>query len=56
MVLTENAEGTLLSYEVNIDITGKLAQIGSRLMEGTSKRLAKKFFENFEEALLARQA
>lgn len=56
VVLTENAEGTLLSYEVNIDITGKLAQIGSRLMEGTSKRLAKKFFENFEEALLARQA
>jgi len=52
--LTENDEGTLLSYEVQIDISGKLAQVGSRLIEGTSKRLAKKFFVNFEEALLSR--
>lgn len=55
VLLTENDEGTLLTYDVNIDVSGKLAQIGSRLMEGTSKRLAKKFFENFEEAVLARQ-
>lgn len=54
--LAENDDGTLLSYEVNIDITGKLAQVGGRLIEATSKRLAKKFFENFEEALLSRQA
>ncbi len=52
--LTEQEGGTLLSYEVQIDISGKLAQVGSRLIEGTSKRLAKKFFVNFEEALLAR--
>jgi carbon monoxide dehydrogenase subunit G len=52
--LTENDEGTLLNYEVNIDISGKLAQVGSRLIEGTSKRLAKKFFVNFEEALANR--
>ena len=54
--LSENDEGTLLNYEVNIDISGKLAQVGSRLIEGTSKRLAKKFFSNFEEALLSRQS
>lgn len=54
--LDENEEGTLLAYTVNIDISGKLAQVGGRLIEGTSKRLAKKFFANFEEALLARQA
>lgn len=54
--LDENADGTLLSYTVNIDISGKLAQVGGRLIEGTSKRLAKKFFANFEEALMARQA
>ncbi len=53
--LAENEGGTLLTYEVNIDIGGKLAQVGSRLIEGTSKRLAKKFFSNFEEALLSRQ-
>ncbi|OED42796.1 carbon monoxide dehydrogenase [Chromatiales bacterium (ex Bugula neritina AB1)] len=54
VVLTEQDSSTLLNYEVNIDIGGKLAQIGSRLVEGTSKRLAKKFFTNFEEALLAK--
>lgn len=54
--LTENAEGTLLAYEVKINISGKLAQVGSRLIEGTSKKLAKKFFANFEEALLSRHA
>jgi len=50
--LSEQNDGTLLSYEVNIDISGKLAQVGGRLIEGTSKRLAKKFFSNFETALL----
>jgi carbon monoxide dehydrogenase subunit G len=51
VTLTEQGSDTLLSYEVTIDITGKLAQVGSRLMEGTTKRLAKKFFANFEAAL-----
>jgi len=54
VLLTEAEDGTLLSYEVQIDISGKLAQVGGRLIEGTSKRLAKKFFVNFEEALLNR--
>ena len=54
--LSEQDDGTLLSYEVNIDISGKLAQVGSRLVEGTSKRLAKKFFSNFETALLERNS
>lgn len=52
--LTDQEESTLLSYEVNIDIGGKLAQVGGRLIEGTSKRLAKKFFVNFEEAVLSK--
>lgn len=51
VTLTEQDEGTLLAYVVQIDVTGKLAQVGGRLMEGTTKRLAKKFFINFEEAL-----
>ena len=55
--LDESEDGnTLLTYTVTIDISGKLAQVGGRLIEGTSKRLAKKFFSNFEEALLERQA
>jgi len=57
VILNEEADGTtLLSYTVNMDISGKLAQVGGRLIEGTSKRLAKKFFTNFEKALLERQA
>jgi len=51
VTLVERDGGTLLTYVVNIDVTGKLAQVGSRLMEGTTKRLAKKFFTNFEEAV-----
>lgn len=51
VTLTEQDGGTLLAYVVTIDVTGKLAQVGSRLMEGTTKRLAKKFFANFEQAL-----
>jgi len=51
VTLVEQDGGTLLTYVVNIDVTGKLAQVGSRLMEGTTKRLAKKFFTNFEEAV-----
>lgn len=54
--LSEQDDGTLLTYVVNIDISGKLAQVGSRLIEGTSKRLAKKFFSNFETALLERNS
>jgi len=52
VTLTAQDEETLLNYEVKIDVVGKLAQLGSRLMEGTTKRLAKKFFANFEAQLL----
>lgn len=52
VTLTEQGEETLLTYEVQIDISGKLAQVGSRLVEGTTKRLAKKFFENFEKVVV----
>lgn len=51
VALTEDGSNTILNYEVQIDISGKLAQVGSRLIEGTCKRLAKKFFENFEKAV-----
>ncbi len=50
VTLADADGGTLLTYVVKIDVTGKLAQVGSRLMEGTTKRLAKKFFANFEAA------
>jgi uncharacterized protein len=45
--LTDEAGGTRLSYEVTATVGGKLAQIGSRLIDSTSKKLADEFFANF---------
>ena len=53
ITLSEDGTGTILSYEVDADVGGKLAQIGGRLLEGTSKKLAGEFFNNFEAALKA---
>lgn len=47
VTLSEDGEATLLSYEVNASVGGKLAQIGSRLVDGTAKKLSGEFFENF---------
>lgn len=45
--LTAQGESTLLSYEVDAKVGGKLAQIGSRLIDGTAKKLSGEFFETF---------
>jgi carbon monoxide dehydrogenase subunit G len=39
--------GTLLSYNVEAQIGGKLAQIGQRLVNGAAKKLADQFFAKF---------
>lgn len=45
--LEDREGGTLLSYDAKADVGGKLAQLGSRLLEGTAKKLAASFFEKF---------
>lgn len=40
---------TLLTYKVNADVGGKIAQLGSRLITSTSKKLAGQFFSNLNE-------
>ncbi|MCY6379159.1 SRPBCC family protein [Hoeflea prorocentri] len=45
--LSEDGEDTILQYDVKADIGGKLAQLGSRLIDSTSKKLAGQFFTNF---------
>lgn len=51
-VRLEDAEGgTLLSYDVRANVGGKLAQLGSRLIDGFAKKLADQFFENFQKAV-----
>lgn len=47
--LEEHPEGTLLRYDAKADIGGKLAQLGSRLIQSTAKKLAGKFFQSFAE-------
>ncbi len=43
--------GTELAYTVEAKVGGKLAQLGSRVVSGVAKKLADKFFENFEMAV-----
>lgn len=45
--LAEDNGGTLLSYAVNAQVGGKLAQLGSRLIDSTAKKLADQFFSSF---------
>ena len=42
---------TLLSYNVDAQIGGKLAQLGQRLINGAAKKLADEFFTKFAEAV-----
>src|SRR5271155_991576 len=43
--------GTLLSYAVEAQIGGKLAQLGQRLINGAAKKVADDFFQNFVAAV-----
>jgi carbon monoxide dehydrogenase subunit G len=49
--LAEDGEGTLLTYEVHAKVGGKLAQLGSRLIDATARKLAAQFFDNFQAHL-----
>lgn len=51
VTLAENAGGTLLSYNVEAQIGGKLAQLGQRLINGAAKKIADDFFANFAKAV-----
>jgi len=51
ITLREDGVGTILAYEVEAQVGGKLAQIGSRLIDGTAKKLAGEFFENFNQLI-----
>jgi uncharacterized protein len=51
--LVDAGVGTLLSYTVKAQVGGKLAQIGSRLIDGASRKLADEFFAAFAARLSA---
>lgn len=47
--LVPEGTGTRLTYDVDAQVTGKLAQLGSRLIDSTAKMLAGQFFNKFEK-------
>tara|TARA_B100000965_G_scaffold381121_1_gene378268 strand:- start:1152 stop:1619 length:468 start_codon:yes stop_codon:yes gene_type:complete len=47
ITLDDHENGTILKYEVDAQIGGKIAQLASRLIDSTAKNLAGKFFDNF---------
>jgi uncharacterized protein len=48
--LADAAGGTLLRYDVDAHVGGKIAQLGARLVDGVAKNMADKFFANFAAA------
>lgn len=51
VTLEDRGGETLLSYDARAEIGGKLAQLGSRLIQGTAQKLAGKFFKSFAEVV-----
>nr|WP_205042202.1 carbon monoxide dehydrogenase subunit G [Rhodoligotrophos defluvii] len=46
-----NGGGTVLSYDVDAQVGGKLAQVGQRLVDQTAKKMADEFFSRFADKL-----
>lgn len=51
VTLQENNNSTTLTYDVNAEVGGKLAQLGGSLLSNTAKKLAAQFFKNFNETI-----
>jgi carbon monoxide dehydrogenase subunit G len=45
--LADDGPGTLLKYEAHAQVGGKLAQIGSRFIDSTARKMAEEFFGKF---------
>jgi hypothetical protein len=51
--LSEEGSSTKLSYDVKANVGGKLAQIGSRLVDAAARKVADDFFKNFNGKMAA---
>lgn len=49
IALAEDGAGTILSYVVKVDLGGKIAQLGSRLMDSTARKISGQFFDQFSK-------
>ncbi|MBA5775838.1 carbon monoxide dehydrogenase subunit G [Stappia sp. F7233] len=47
--LAEDGAETILRYDVKAQVGGKLAQLGSRLIDSTARKMADEFFGNFRD-------
>lgn len=47
--LADDGGVTVLTYDVDAQVGGKIAQVGARLITGTAKKLADQFFGKFAE-------
>jgi len=54
--LSPQGDATRLAYDVKANVGGKLAQIGSRLIDAAAKKVADDFFRNFNERMSAAEA
>jgi uncharacterized protein len=54
--LEEVADGTKMSYDVDAQIGGKLAMLGSRLIDSTAQSMATQFFDKFAKLAAASKA
>ncbi|MFC4351437.1 CoxG family protein [Fodinicurvata halophila] len=52
----ENDQVTVLTYKANAKVGGKLAQLGSRLIDGTAQKMASEFFSEFERQVSEKYA
>jgi len=51
VTLTEDGADTILRYDAKAEVGGKIAQLGSRLIQGTAKKLAGSFFNDFAKVV-----
>ena len=51
VVLTASETGTLLSYDVNAKVGGKMAQLGSRIIDSFAAKMADQFFDDFKKVV-----
>lgn len=51
VTLEEQGDATLLRYKANATVGGKIAQIGSRLVDSAAAKISDDFFKAFEEQL-----
>jgi carbon monoxide dehydrogenase subunit G len=51
VTLTESGGSTMLHYTATLQVGGKLAQVGSRLVGGAARKIANDFFGKFAEVV-----